>query len=356
MDDIIEQYYENFNYPSNEKLYKLLKSDGHKIKMKDIESFLSKKEEVQIFKEQKKIKSKLGHITSMSPNSIWQVDIYYLMKYYKQNHNYKYILACIDVFTRKLYCIPMKLKDDEDVNLSLKLLFEEARTYPLVIKSDNDATLLSNINQELFQKHNIIHDVVPKNDHASLGLIDRVARTLKTILHKRFVKYSTTNWYDPLSKIVYQYNNSPHSALDGIKPIEADKPENIYKIIDINLAKKQNRPIFNNPFKEGDNVRVEIPGMHKKSEGQFGNEIFNVVKVNGKRVELNNGKIMKYDMLLKVTHTPDIPKKPDIIKKAKQEYKQELILKKEDQKQENIRESRTRGNRINYAELVGKKR
>ena len=59
MDEIIEEYYENFNYPSVEKLYKLLKSDGHKIKMKDIESFLSKKEEVQIFKEQKKIKTKI---------------------------------------------------------------------------------------------------------------------------------------------------------------------------------------------------------------------------------------------------------------------------------------------------------
>ena len=39
--------------------------------------------------------------------------------------------------------------------------------------------------------------------------------------------------------------------------------------------------------------------MHKKSEGQFGNEIFNVVKVNGKRVELNNGKIMKCDICYK---------------------------------------------------------
>ena len=48
--------------------------------------------------------------------------------------------------------------------------------------------------------------------------------------------------------------------------------------------------------------------------------------------------------------------KQDIIKCAKQEYKQEKILIKEDQKQENIRETRTRGKRIDYAELAGKKR
>ena len=31
MNDIIEQYYENFNYPSVDKLYKLLKDDNHNV-------------------------------------------------------------------------------------------------------------------------------------------------------------------------------------------------------------------------------------------------------------------------------------------------------------------------------------
>ena len=131
------------------------------------------------------------------------------MKYHKENHEYKYILACMDVFTRKAYCIPMKQKDNDEVKLSLKLLFKEAGI-PLVITSDNDATLLSNECQEILNKHNIIHDVVPKNDHPSLGIIDRFARTLKTILHKRFVKKSTTNWVDALPTIINQYNNSKH--------------------------------------------------------------------------------------------------------------------------------------------------
>ena len=340
MDDIIEEYYNNFNFPSVDKLYKLLKADKHDIKKKDIENFLNKQEEAQVFKEAKKSKQKLGHITSLQPNSIWQVDIYYLMKYYKENHGFKYILACIDVFTRKLYCIPMKLKDDDDVNLSLKLLFKEVGTYPLVITSDNDATLLSKVTQDLFEKHNIIHDVVPKNDHASLGLIDRVARTIKTVLHKRFVKKNSTNWVDVLPLIVSQYNNSPHSGIDNIKPNEADKPENIYKIMELNLIKKHVKTTFKNPYEIGDNVRVEIPGMQKKSEGKFSNEIYTVVEVRGKRVILNDGKVRKYDMLSKVLHVPE--KKQDIIRKAKEDYKQELLLKRESQQQENIIEKQTR--------------
>jgi spore coat polysaccharide biosynthesis protein SpsF (cytidylyltransferase family) len=55
MNDIIEQYYENFNYPSVDKLYKLLKDDNHDVKKKDVKDFLDKQEEAQILKETKKV-------------------------------------------------------------------------------------------------------------------------------------------------------------------------------------------------------------------------------------------------------------------------------------------------------------
>ena len=350
MDNIIEEYYNNYNFPSKDKLYKLLKDDGHEIKRKDIDLYLSKQEEAQVFKEAKKSKKKNGHITAIQPNSNWQLDIYYLMKYYKQNHGFRYILACVDVFTRKAYCIPMKSKENDEVKLSLKLLFKEAEAYPFVITSDNDSTFLSKECQEIFEKHNIIHDTVPVGDHNSLGIVDRFARTLKTVLHKRFMKNSTTNWVDELSVIVNKYNNTPHSSIDDIKPNEADKPENIYKILELNIAKKNEKSTFVNPFKEGDTVRIELNGFHKKSEGKFSNEINTVVDVNGKRVLLDNGKTVKYDMLSKISYVPEI-KKPNVIKRAKEDYKQEKILIKEDVKPENIRETRTRGVRIDYAKL-----
>jgi transposase InsO family protein len=239
MNNIIEEYYENFNYPSVNKLYNLLRDDGHKdIKKVDIENYLNKKEEVQIFKENKKVKLQQGHITALKPNEKWQLDIFYLIKYHRQNKEYKYILCAIDVFTRKAYCVGMKLKDDVNVYKALNQLFDQAETYPLIITSDNDTTFLGKEIQLLFNKHNIIHDVVPKNDHNSLGIIDRFARTLKTVLHKRFVKYNTTTWINELPSIIKNYNNTPHSAIDDIKPSQADTPENIYDIIDINIQKK----------------------------------------------------------------------------------------------------------------------
>ena len=36
-------------------------------------------------KKLKKVKKKMGHILSNSPNEKWQFDIFYLIKYHKQN-------------------------------------------------------------------------------------------------------------------------------------------------------------------------------------------------------------------------------------------------------------------------------
>ena len=288
MDSDIEMYYENYNFPSADKLYKLMKKDNYEVTKKDIILYLSKKQEAQIFKEAKTSKKKQGHIISHKPDSSWQLDIFFLQKYYKQNRNYKYILACVDIFTRKAYAIPMKLKDNSDVYKALKELFKQADTTPYIITSDSDTTFKSKEIQKLFSQNKIVHNTVPIGDHHSLGIIDRFARTLKTVLHKRFIKYNSLNWVDSLPKIVENYNNSPHSSIDDIKPNEASEPENIARIIDINLKKQEAKSTYKNEFQEGDKVRIKISGFNKKSEGQYSDEIYTVKEVNGKSILLTN--------------------------------------------------------------------
>ena len=73
MDAIIEQYYEQFNYPSVDKLYKYLKADGHKTTKKYIDEYLSKKNEVQQFKEVEKSKKKwdIFYLIHQMKNGSW---------------------------------------------------------------------------------------------------------------------------------------------------------------------------------------------------------------------------------------------------------------------------------------------
>ena len=106
MNNIIEEYYLQNNYPSADKLYKLLKKDNHSIAFSRVKEWLSKQEVEQVMKPVKK--QTTGHIVALKENEIWNIDIFDLSKYDKYNKGYKYIFCAIDIFTRKAFCVPMK--------------------------------------------------------------------------------------------------------------------------------------------------------------------------------------------------------------------------------------------------------
>jgi hypothetical protein len=161
-----------------------------------------------------------------------------------------------------------------------------------------------------------------------------VAKTLKLILNKRFLIHNTTNWVDVLPDIVENYNNSPHIAIDDITPNDATLPNNISKIIEINNEKRDEKNTFINEFKKGDKVRIKLNGFNKGTEGTYSDEIYTVESSRGKIVELSDGKIKKYDQLLKVAPDSVVTINPS--KVAKKAYKRELLHKKLDVNEDNI--------------------
>ena len=54
MNNIIEQYYLDNNYPAADKLYKILKNNGHSIPLSKIKEWLAKQQTEQIMKPVKK--------------------------------------------------------------------------------------------------------------------------------------------------------------------------------------------------------------------------------------------------------------------------------------------------------------
>lgn len=344
MNDIIEEYYEKYNFPSVDKLYQIIKKDNNKIKKNDIENYINKKEEFQILKQPKTNKKKIGHIVSFIPNSIWQMDIFFMMKFYKQNNGYKYILTCIDVFTRKAYCEPIKDKSNESILSAFKLILKKADAQPYVITCDNDSTFLSKEFNGYCDKNKIAINPVTLNDHHALGIIDKFAKTLKIILSKIFIKYDNTNWINHLEKVINNYNNTPHYSLENIKPNEATEPQNAAIIYQINLEKKKEmiESMFKNPFKINDKVRLlNNDSFSKKSEGTYSKEIYTIKQINGKVLTLDNNKKIKYDKVLKIDNETNYNKeKQNIIKESKKNYKNELLHKRIDIDETNIIEGK----------------
>ncbi len=89
-----------------------------------------------------------------------------------------------------------------------------------VIVSDSDSAFLGGANQgderdfqQVMDKNDAIHETVKIGDHSALGVIDRFASTIKTILTRYFLESGGTNWTSELETIVNNYNDTPHESL-----------------------------------------------------------------------------------------------------------------------------------------------
>jgi len=317
----LEKYYKKYNFPASSTLLKLLKNEGIKITKKEIDDFLATRVEQQqtIIKNERK--KTLGKIVTYRPLSLIQMDIYVMAKYVTGNKGYKYILAIIDVFSRKVWTYKMKKKDNKNVQDSFKQFLSDSKINkytPTILMSDNDSTFINKSFQEILEKNKIIHQPNIIDDHHALGLIDRFARTLKMILTRLFLQTKSTNWIDYIEQIIKNYNNNGHSSIDYISPNDAFLEKNFEKIYNINYEKS----LFNIAISDidvNDKVRIKIKGQFRKgTEARYTDEVYTVKKVKGNAVTLDNDEVYKRSSLLIVPKTTVTDEKNVIVKVNKQ--------------------------------------
>ena len=112
MDKKLKDLYENFGFPAITKLYQLARSQGLDVTLKDIENFEKRLLPEQIH--EKKKPKKHGHITASSPYTEFQMDLLDMSKYSRKNSGMKWILICIDIFTRYAWGVAIKSKSPKE--------------------------------------------------------------------------------------------------------------------------------------------------------------------------------------------------------------------------------------------------
>jgi hypothetical protein len=317
----LEKYYKQFNFPASSTFVKQLKNEGIKITKKEIDDFLAKRVEQQQTTIQPNRKKLLGKIVAYRPLSLIQMDIFDMQNFSRTNKGYKYILCIIDVFTRKVWTYKMQLKNSDNVQKSFKDFLQKSgiqSNTPSILMSDNDPTFTNESFQVILRENKIIHQPNIIDDHHALGLIDRFARTLKTIFTRSFVQTNSTNWIDHIDEIVANYNNNGHTAIDNIKPNEAFLKKNLKKIYNINYEKS----LFNISVSDidvNDKVRIKLKGKFRKgTDTRYTDEVYTVTKVRGNSITLDDDKVYKRSSLLIVPPTTVSNEKNVIVRVQRQ--------------------------------------
>ena len=190
----------------------------------------------------------LNHI-----DHIWGIDLITMIKYSKQNNNYKYILTVIDFFSKHSWCYPLKNKNYNEIINSFKDIFKKSKRKPKMIQSDEGSEFTNKQVQKFFNDNNIkwYHTY---NRDIKCSICERFNRTILNKIYKNFTLNNNTVWIKDLNKLVKEYNNSYHRTIK-MKPVDASKKSNE------NIVRKNyNFEIITNKkkFKIGDKVRVSL--------------------------------------------------------------------------------------------------
>ena len=352
----ISKVYKANNFKKG-NLHEKVKAEHPDITRGNVKEFLNQDYTTQLTQTKQHQEAK-GHIVANSPNELWQFDILDLSRYAKRNDNTRYILACVDVFTRKAYVEPMKLKNSENVEVAFKSILDRGKVKPQSLHSDQDSAFLNGTFKDHIAKENIFLSTNALRDHHALGIIDNFAFRIKNILTKGFLNEKNVEWLSKIQGIVNQYNNDSNAGVGGFKPNDAGKetlpteekaqgdegPEEkkqrelrnevrmspYQQVLNMNLEKrKDNNQIASLAL--DDSVRVSTMGrsaLQKGTDPKWSDEVFQVTNVKGNTITLSSEKAYSRNDLLKVPAGSQNKTDKNAIDKAKAELVNKLHSRK----------------------------
>lgn len=293
------------SFASPEKLFLEAKKRNSKVTRKIVREFLKTQNTYTLHR---RIIRKFKRLKTVAPglHTYWQADLAMLDKLKSRNEGYAYILVCIDLLSRQIFCAPLKQKTTFWMQKGFNEIFEKAKVKPWKIVSDQGLEFTSKSMLRYFKENDILsysnftHPVI----HA--GVVERAIRTIKTKLYKYFTQNETTRWLEILDDIVLSINNSVCSSTKTIpSKVNFKNASALQKAL---YFKEKIEPNKSN-IKQGDKVRIVKFKMcfSKGYLPNFTHEIFTVdsvdtlkdpvvYRIRNADGEILNGKFYKYEL------------------------------------------------------------
>ena len=145
------------------------------------------------------------------PGQIIQMDLVDMIKTKRSNSGYQYILMVIDLFSKQLWAKPLKNKTGIATGKEIKHILSKMK-YPVQTVIFDEGKEFANTHvKKLFRQYNI-HSYSILTDKKA-GCVERVNRTIKSMIWKYFNYKDTKKWIHVLSKLVENYNNTYHNTI-----------------------------------------------------------------------------------------------------------------------------------------------
>lgn len=294
------------SYSGIQALYAEAKKHDPKVTLKDVETFLHNERTWTLYKPARRRYKRLKTIPS-GLNTDWQCDLCIFDELKAENDQYRYLLVCIDVLSRKIHVAPARTKKSEDMIEAFNRLFEKAKVLPHKIYSDSGVEFQAKKMLEYFKQKDILKRVM-YSPHLHAGVVERANKTIKLRLYKYFSQNNTTRWLEAIYKIVDGINNSVSRTI-GMTPNQVTY-ENAQQLW-ARLYKEDEPPeTGRNKFSRGDIVRIgkEKGAFGRSFHPNYTDELFKIRRVNPTNPPSYRIEDLEGQNILGIFYEPDLVK------------------------------------------------
>lgn len=231
-----------------ESVYRFVQKAKKNISRKLIKEWLMTKDSYTLHKPVRK-KFKTRKVIVQGIDDQWQADLADLGNIAKYNKGYRYILTCIDVFSKYAWVIPVKTKTGVNVTSAFEAILKTGRK-PVKLQTDQGKEFLNKIFQALLKEENVHFFTTHSERKASV--VERFNRTFKSIMWRYLTSENTLSYVDVLPELVYGYNHAYHRSI-GISPVQVT-PGNEEQVWQRLYGEDKKRLKFR--YRVGDSVRI----------------------------------------------------------------------------------------------------
>lgn len=231
-----------------DKLYNRVKEiqdglDAH-VSKRDVEYFLKNLETHQLHLGRPRQKNILP-VTANRPRERYEVDLVDLSNLSVSNRNIKWLLTCIDVYSKFAFVKPLTNKRTETVTRAFNEIYEQ---YPCqIVQSDNGPEFFGL--DQIVDKHILTMPYHPQSN----GQIERFNATIKRMIFLRMTEQGNREYINQLDQFVSTYNTTIHRT-HGFKPVDVFFYRQRYRM----KKNPGNIRVYSTTLAPGDKVRIRM--------------------------------------------------------------------------------------------------
>ena len=202
-----------------ERLLGEAKRRGLQVSRKRVEDFLADQE---TYARHKPVKRNFlrNHTYVRGTDDQWQADLAEVQHLSKDNGGIRYLLTCIDVFSKHAWVVAIRSKSSEDMVEAFHKLFQTSKRLPKRLQTDKGKEFLCKPVQQLLKQKGVHH--FTSNSDKKAAVVERFNRTLKTRMFRYLTSKNSKRYVDVLQQLVDSYNKSFHRSI-GMAPADVRK-------------------------------------------------------------------------------------------------------------------------------------